>query len=99
MRRFVLVLAWLLAATAAHAGRSCEQHPPTVQTIARDLVTASSPRSIGVIKRQVYQSHFQSLAEAWAVADTEMVRSFGSEDFKEGVAHFLEKRPAAFTGR
>lgn len=71
----------------------------TVQTIARDLVTASSPRSIGVIKRQVYQSHFQSLAEAWAVADTEMVRSFGSEDFKEGVAHFLEKRPAAFTGR
>ncbi len=70
-----------------------------VQAIAQDMVKASSPRSIGVIKRQVYQSHFQTLAEAWALADVEMVRSFGSEDFKEGVAHFMEKRPAAFTGR
>jgi enoyl-CoA hydratase/carnithine racemase len=33
------------------------------------------------------------------LADTEMVESFRSEDFKEGVAHFVEKRPAAFTGR
>jgi len=54
-----------------------------VQAIARELVRASSPRSIGVIKRQVFQSYFQSLAEAWAVADKEMIASFGSEDFKE----------------
>ena len=40
-----------------------------VQAIARELVTASSPCSIGVIKRQVFQSYFQSLAEARAVAD------------------------------
>jgi enoyl-CoA hydratase/carnithine racemase len=70
-----------------------------VQGLARDLVTASSPRSIGVIKRQVFESYFQSLAEAWETADIEMTRSFGSEDFKEGVAHFIEKRTAAFTGR
>jgi enoyl-CoA hydratase/carnithine racemase len=70
-----------------------------VQSIARGLVTASSPRSIGVIKRQVFQSYFQSLAEAWAVADIEMIASFRSEDFKEGVAHFVEKRAAAFSGR
>ena len=70
-----------------------------VQAIARELVTASSPRSIGVIKRQVFQSYFQSLAEAWAVADKEMIASFGSEDFKEGVAHFVEKRTATFSGR
>jgi enoyl-CoA hydratase/carnithine racemase len=71
----------------------------TVQTVARDLVMTSSPRSIGVIKRQVFQSYFQSLAEAWAVADAAMIESFQSEDFREGVAHFVEKRPAAFTGR
>jgi enoyl-CoA hydratase/carnithine racemase len=71
----------------------------TVQSIARELVTSSSPRSIGVIKRQVFQSYFQSLAEAWAAADKEMIASFGSEDFKEGVAHFVEKRAAAFSGR
>ena len=70
-----------------------------VQSIARELITASSPRSIGVIKRQVFQSYFQSLAEAWAMADAEMIASFGSEDFKEGVAHFVEKRAAVFSGR
>ena len=31
-----------------------------VQAIARELVTASSPGSIGVNKRQVFQSYFQS---------------------------------------
>jgi len=71
----------------------------SVKAIARDLVTSASPRSIAVIKRQVFQSYFQSLAEAWELADAEMAKSFASEDFKEGVAHFVEKRAAAFTGR
>lgn len=70
-----------------------------VQSIARDMTDNASPRSIGVIKRQVYDSLFQDLDTAWRRADEEMQASFGSEDFREGVAHFLEKRAPAFTGR
>lgn len=70
-----------------------------VRAIASDLTTNASPRSIGVMKRQVYEALFQDLDEAWGVADDEMVKSFDSADFKEGVAHFVEKRAPAFTGR
>ena len=66
---------------------------------ARDLVDNVSPRSMAVIKRQQYDAPFQSLAENTRQANAEMARSFVSEDFREGVAHFMEKRAPQFTGR
>ena len=66
---------------------------------ARDLAHNVSPRSMRVIKRQLYEVPFQSLAEATIDANREMAASVRSEDFREGVAHFIEKRPARFTGR
>ena len=45
------------------------------------------------MKRQIWEAQFQTLAEAMDVAADEMRRSFVTADFKEGVAHFLEKRP------
>lgn len=72
---------------------------PHVYERATELATLSSPRSIAIMKRLVYTHQFTDLATASAETDTEMVRSFPSDDFKEGVASFLEKRPPRFTGR
>ena len=70
-----------------------------VYEYARDLALNVSPRSMRVMKRQVYAATFQSLAQACDVAEDEMIASFQAEDFKEGVAHFVQKRAPAFTGR
>jgi enoyl-CoA hydratase/carnithine racemase len=70
-----------------------------VQARAGEIANLSSPRSVGIIKRQVYEGMFQSLAEATAIADRELAACRGTEDFREGVASFVEKRKPNFTGR
>lgn len=70
-----------------------------VHEYARELASTVSPRSLRIIKRQVYEAMFQPLSEAFDVSVKEMMASFRTEDFKEGVAHFVEKRPPAFSGR
>jgi enoyl-CoA hydratase/carnithine racemase len=65
---------------------------------ARLLADTVSPRSVAVMKRQIWEAEFQTLAEATVQANHEMALSFQTADFKEGVAHFLEKRAARFTG-
>ena len=70
-----------------------------VYEYAKDLASNVSPRSLRVIKKQVYEAMFQPLGEAFTVAEHEMLESLKSQDFKEGVAHFVEKRAPAFTGK
>jgi enoyl-CoA hydratase/carnithine racemase len=66
---------------------------------ARDLAGFVSPSAMAVIKRQVYDVPFQSLAEATIDANREMMVALGGSDFREGVASFVQKRPPKFTGK
>ena len=70
-----------------------------VMAYATEMAAMVSPRSLGIMKKQIYEAQFQTLAEATVIADEGLLRSLESEDFKEGVAHFLEKRAPNFTGR
>ncbi len=76
-----------------------ENFLPAVLDYAKQLATTVSPRAMAVMKAQVWKALFQNLTDAIAIGDAEMQKSFATEDFKEGVAHFVEKRPARFTGR
>ena len=76
-----------------------DQLMPAVRAYALDLADNVSPRSMAVIKRQLWAVGQQSLRQAVDIGDREMRASFASEDFKEGVAHFVQKRPARFSGR
>jgi enoyl-CoA hydratase/carnithine racemase len=70
-----------------------------VRAYALELAARCSPRSLRIMKRQLYGDLFVDLGASMHEADGEMVRSFGTEDFREGVASFLERRPPRFTGR
>jgi len=70
-----------------------------VLEFAQELAFTVSPRSLRIIKRQVYEAMSQPLGEAFDISVREMMACFRTEDFKEGVAHFVQKRPAAFTGK
>jgi enoyl-CoA hydratase/carnithine racemase len=61
----------------------------TVRAYALDLADNVSPRSMAVIKRQLWAVGPQSLREAIDIGDREMAASFATEDFREGVAHFV----------
>jgi enoyl-CoA hydratase/carnithine racemase len=67
-----------------------------VYAYARNLAEAVSPRSMAVMKAQVWNASFEDFNAALAVADREMAISLAGTEFKEGVAHFLEKRPPRF---
>ncbi|MDA8044992.1 MAG: enoyl-CoA hydratase-related protein [Actinomycetota bacterium] len=63
----------------------------------RQLAGNVSPASMAVIKSQVYQDLTATLGPAEKDARRRMMKSFASDDFKEGVASFQQKRPPRFS--
>ncbi|MEE2892654.1 MAG: enoyl-CoA hydratase-related protein [Pseudomonadota bacterium] len=70
-----------------------------VMTYAKNMASNVSPRSLRVMKQQLWNDVSADLGPVMDRAVEEMQKTFGTEDFKEGVAHFIEKRPPNFTGR
>ncbi len=70
-----------------------------VREYALELATRCSPRSLRIAKRQLYAAEAAGLEASINEADAEMIASFGTADFREGIASFLEKRAPQFTGR
>ena len=64
--------------------------------IARDMAANCSPRSMAVIKAQLRAGLGQSLAEATRMAELDLEKCADAPDMTEGVAHYLERRPARF---
>jgi enoyl-CoA hydratase/carnithine racemase len=62
----------------------------------RDLAERSSPTSMAIMKRQVYEQLHAGLGPAELEARQLMLESFGRPDFTEGVRSFLDKRPPKF---
>lgn len=64
-----------------------------------EAVAAGSPHSHRLIKTLAYEGLTASVPDHMTRHTAAMAASFRSEDHREGVAAFLERRPARFTGR
>jgi len=69
---------------------------PSTRAYLEDLARNSSPTSIMVMKRQVYLHLMRPLGQAMEETNRLMVESLTRDDFREGVASFVERRPPAF---
>jgi enoyl-CoA hydratase/carnithine racemase len=69
---------------------------PTARAYIEELASKCSPTSIMVMKRQVYLHMMRPLDEAMSDTNRLMAESLARDDFREGVASFVEKRPPSF---
>jgi enoyl-CoA hydratase/carnithine racemase len=70
---------------------------PAAKAYVEQLAT-SSPISMRLIKRLVYDAQFTDLATAIQSANAAMAPTLAGDDFKEGLAAFAERRPPNYQG-
>jgi enoyl-CoA hydratase/carnithine racemase len=69
---------------------------PAAHALAQSLTEHSAPLSVAVARRLLWGMLDGSLARAHELESYALFRLGGDEDVKEGVAAFVEKRPATF---
>ncbi len=80
--------------------RLCE--PEDVDTVVKDLaqqVAAMPPQTVALIKENLNRAHERSLEENLEAESISQAFTFGTEDMREAVQAFIEKREPRFTGR
>ncbi|HKN01588.1 MAG TPA: enoyl-CoA hydratase-related protein [Candidatus Binataceae bacterium] len=71
----------------------------TAREVAGHIANNCSPLGVAEAKKLIWRHLFTDLATAIRDNDESMSMMTRSEDFKEGVRAFIEKRPARFKGR
>lgn len=81
-----------------YANRLCEpgESVADAQAYLREIAGTGAPNSIMMMKRQVYKHLNAELGPAMAESTVWMDESLARDDFKEGVASFVERRPPNF---
>jgi len=71
----------------------------TARATATEIAQKCSPLGMWQAKKMIYEHLFTDLATAIRDDDASMTMMTRSDDFKEGIRAFVEKRPPNFTGR
>ena len=66
------------------------------QNYLKEIAGTSAPISIMMMKKQVYKHMMSDFGDAMDETNRWMDESIADDDFKEGVASFVEKRPPNF---
>lgn len=80
--------------------RLCE--PDEVDQVVKDLaqrLAAMPPQSVALIKENLNRAHERSLEESLDAESITQAFALGTEDMREAIQAFLEKREPRFTGR
>lgn len=76
-----------------------EELMPATRALASEIATQCSPLGVANAKRLVYANLFTDLTSACIDEDETAIRMTQSDDFKEGIKAFMEKRAPRFTGK
>lgn len=75
-----------------------DQLMPHVDAYARSIAANAAPRALAAMKAQIWTAADDTYDEGFAAANLEQDRCVATEDFREGLASYKDKRAPRFNG-